>query len=106
MLLFDGEPSHGARKDALLVGPPVDLDDDLAMMSAREPTAAQVEVARAALAAVPGGERLLYARVDLVPGPDGAPVVLELELTEPSLFLRFAPGSADRLARAVAARLG
>ena len=105
VLLFDGEPSHGARKEALLVGPPVDLDDDLAMMSAREPSAAELAVARAAVAAVPGGERLLYARVDLVPGPDGAPVVMELELAEPSLFLRFAPGSAQRCARAVAARL-
>ena len=106
VLLFDGEPSHGARKDALLVGPPVDLEDDLAMMSAREPSRAELEVALAAVAAVPGQQRLLYARVDLVPGPDGTPVVMELELTEPSLFLRFAPGSARRCARAVAARLG
>ena len=30
---------------------------------------------------------LLYARVDLVPGDGGEPVLLELELTEPSLFL-------------------
>ena len=105
VLLFDGEPSHGARKQALLTGPPVDLDDDLAMMSEREPTAEQVEVARAAVAAVPHDGPLLYARVDLVPGPDGSPVVLELELAEPSLFLRYAPGSAQRCARAVAARL-
>ncbi len=105
VLLFDGAPSHGARKAPLLAGLPVDPDDDLAVMQAREPSPAELEVARAAVAAVPGGERLLYARVDLVPGPDGAPVVLELELTEPSLFLRYAPGSAQRCARAIAARL-
>ena len=35
----------------------------------------------------PAADRLLYARVDLIPGPDGEPVVVELELTEPSLFL-------------------
>ena len=41
------------------------------------------------LAAIPGGpKRLLYARVDLIPGPDGEPLLIELELTEPSLFLR------------------
>ena len=104
VLLFDGELSHGARKRALLTGAPVDLGDP-EMMSPVAPTAAEVDVARAALAAVPGGQPLLYARVDLVPGPDGEPVVLELELTEPSLFLRYAPGSAQRCARAVAARL-
>ena len=36
------------------------------------------------------GTDLLYARVDLIPGPDRAPVVLEIELTEPCLFLRHA----------------
>ena len=105
VLLLDGEASHGARKAALLAGMELDADDDLAVMSPREPAADQLAVARAALAAVPSAGPLLYARVDLVPGPDGSPVVMELELTEPSLFLRFAPGAAQRCARAVAARL-
>jgi hypothetical protein len=70
------------------------------------PSAAEAAVARAALAAVPGGgERLFDARVDLVPGPGGEPVVLELELLEPSLFLTHAPGAAGRLAAAIAGRL-
>ncbi len=38
---------------------------------------------------------LSYARIDLLPGPDG-PLLLEVELTEPSLFLRHAPESALR----------
>lgn len=45
----------------------------------------------------------LYCRVDLLPTPDG-PVVIELELTEPSLFLDRADGAADRFADAIAAR--
>ena len=54
---------------------------------------------------MPGGaDRLLYARVDLVHDDDGAPRLLELELTEPSLFLGHSDGAADRLAAAVAAR--
>jgi hypothetical protein len=70
------------------------------------PSATEAAVARAALAAVPGGgERLLDARVDLVPGPGGEPVVLELELLEPSLFLAHASGAAHRLAAAIAGRL-
>jgi hypothetical protein len=46
---------------------------------------------------------LLYARVDLVPGDDGEPLLLELELAEPSLFFGSAPGSARRWADAVRA---
>jgi hypothetical protein len=65
-------------------------------------TADQRAVAEQVLAAVPGGpERLLYARVDLVPGADGNPVLLELELTEPSLYLGYAAGAADRFAAAI-----
>jgi len=44
---------------------------------------------------------LLYARVDLIPDADGAPLLVELELAEPSLFLGTAPGSADRFADAI-----
>jgi glutathione S-transferase len=69
-----------------------------------EPTAAEMELAERALAAVPGGpERLAYARVDVVPDEAGEPVVLELELTEPSLFLNYADGAAERFAAVIAA---
>jgi hypothetical protein len=43
------------------------------------------------------GHDLLYARVDLLPGP----VLIELEVTEPSLFLRHSEGAAQRFAHAV-----
>ncbi|RSM39327.1 hypothetical protein DMA12_30115 [Amycolatopsis balhimycina DSM 5908] len=49
---------------------------------------------------------LLYARVDLVPGADGKPLLLELELTEPSLGFRQAdPAAATRFASAVRQQL-
>jgi glutathione synthase/RimK-type ligase-like ATP-grasp enzyme len=48
----------------------------------------------------------LYARVDLVEGPDGATCLIELELIEPNLYLSESSGSADVLAEAVATRLG
>jgi len=48
------------------------------------------------------GTAPLYARVDMVPGPDGQPVLMELELAEPSLFLHTSPGAAGRFAEAVA----
>jgi hypothetical protein len=47
------------------------------------------------------GRDQLYARVDLLPSPDG-PVVVELELTEPSLFLAHSAGAPDRFAAAIA----
>jgi hypothetical protein len=49
------------------------------------------------------GRPLAYARVDLVEDADGHPVVIELELTEPQLYLPFADGATDRLAGAVRA---
>jgi hypothetical protein len=100
--------SHGIRKGPLLTGPdlgdkPGEYDEEIAP---RVPSPAELALAAQALAAVPGGpERLLYARVDLFPGPDGAPVLAELELTEPSLFFGCAAGSADRLAEAILRRL-
>jgi hypothetical protein len=61
---------------------------------------AQRRVAEAALATVEGP--LLYGRVDVAPGPHGTPVVMELELIEPSLFLLQYPPALDRLADAIA----
>ena len=70
-----------------------------------EPSDAEIRTALAALAAVPGAETgaLLFARVDLVLDASGSPVVLELELIEPHLFLDTAPHGPSRLAEAVAA---
>ncbi|HZY69607.1 MAG TPA: hypothetical protein VFF67_01335 [Thermoplasmata archaeon] len=48
----------------------------------------------------------IYARIDLVPGPDGAPLLGEAELIEPDLFLRHHPRAPERLAGAIRARLG
>jgi hypothetical protein len=39
-------------------------------------------------------------------GPVDQPLLMEVELIEPELFLPFAPGSADALAQAVVASLG
>jgi len=103
VLCFEGEVSHAASKSALLqVGAGVRNDiDSRAFVTPTEPTGAQVDLAMAALAVV--GQPLLYDPVDLVPGPDG-PLLLELELTEPSLFLRHAEGAAARFAAAVRRR--
>lgn len=99
--------SHGARKGPMLTGPDEGtIDPGAEEITPREPTAAQLAVAAKALETIPGGaKRLLYARVDLIPGPDGEPLLVELELTEPSLFFRTAPAAAARMADAIVARL-
>ena len=65
-------------------------------------SSAELDVAAAAIAQIP--EQLLYARVDVI-GTSDAPMIMELELIEPELFLPMAPGSADRLAGAITGRL-
>ena len=67
------------------------------------PEAAELRVAAQALQAAPF-DTPLYARVDLIRDQHGDPVVLELELIEPSLFFPFAPGSAERFAAAAMTR--
>jgi hypothetical protein len=63
------------------------------------PSRAQMDLGDSALAvARRRAGSLTYARVDLVEGPDGRPMVLEVELVEPSLFLASGPGAAVRLA--------
>jgi hypothetical protein len=115
LLYFGGEFSHAVRKGPL-------LEPGMALVTAaykeesmltREPTSAELAVAGRFLDAVPstgaGVSRsdLLYARVDLVPGADGSPVLLELELSEPSMFLTLdgtdGAASAARFAAAIAA---
>jgi glutathione synthase/RimK-type ligase-like ATP-grasp enzyme len=64
-----------------------------------EPTGAELRAAEAALGQV--HEPLAYARVDLVEGEDG-PMVIELELIEPELFLGLEPSAPVRLAELAA----
>lgn len=110
LVFCDGEFSHAGRKAQILtagagIQGPVRGDATRGQVTAATATEAELDVARRALAAVPGGEDLLYARVDLIPGPDGAPLIVELELTEPNLYLEHGPGSAERFAKAIVARL-
>jgi len=107
LLFLRGVYSHAIRKGPMLVGPDggrVELYVE-EHITPRTPTAAELAVAEAALRAVPGGgSRLLYARVDLFDGGTG-PVVVEVELTEPSLFFRTAEGAAERFTAAVLSAL-
>jgi hypothetical protein len=104
LVFFARRLSHAMRKAAVLHGPDAGVDrrflpDGGLQLRPHQPSSAQLAVADLALANVPGGaDNLLYARVDLVPGDDGRPVLMELELTEPQLYFRHVPEAARRFA--------
>jgi hypothetical protein len=118
LLYFGGEFSHAVRKAPLLeLGMPLvtaafkpESMQPRAASPAELAAAGQVLDALPSTAAAVARRDLLYARVDLVPGADGSPTLLELELAEPSMFLTLdgADGadSAARFAAAIAARVG
>lgn len=93
LIFIDGELTHAVRKGRRFAGDAMDI-------SAAVPVAPEEEkLAREILSAV--HHPVLYARVDLVRGPDGRPQLMELELIEPALFLDRAPAAADRFAAAI-----
>lgn len=100
VLYLGGTFSHSIRKGPLLRRGAGMVEGLFAPEDIR-PRAADPEelaVAAAAYAAIPF-QRPAYARIDLLRDARGAPVVLELEMTEPSLFLDHSPGAATRFAR-------
>ena len=100
LVFFDGVLSHAVRK--------IPAKGDYrahpywgATVSPLSPSNAQLDAALAAIRAVPRPP--LYARVDLLERDDGAPLLIELELIEPYLFLDAT--TARTFARAIAERV-
>ncbi len=118
VVMIDGEVSHVLRKGAILAADevaPVRSDDDLGVAEVMyDPdlvlagTADDDELLLAERVIAGIRERFgvtpLYARVDMLRGPGGEPVLLELEAIEPNLYFDQAPGAVGRLADAIVAR--
>ena len=113
LIYLDGRFSHAVRKGPMLApstahavhGESLFIEENIV---ARTPDPAELAVGAAVLAELRDrfGADQLYARVDLLPSPAG-PVVVELELTEPSLFLQHGGEATDpaaTFATAIAAR--
>jgi len=100
LIYLAGRFSHAIRKGPLLRrgSAPTDALFAAEQITPRMPGADELLVAERALAALPFAAPL-YARVDLIRSEDVEPCLLELELTEPSLFFAHAPGAAGRLAQ-------
>ena len=102
LMVFGGRYSHAVRK----VAKPGDFrvqDDHGGTVHAYRPTAEQIELAERAAAAhhpVP-----VYGRVDMVRDNDGRLAVMELELIEPELWIRFHPPAAEAFAAGLVAFL-
>jgi len=97
LVWVDGELTHSVRKSHRFDG------DDEAVSSAMPITPAERQLAAQAIDAVEG--ELLYARIDVAPGPAGEPVVMELELIEPSMFFPQEPAALRRLVAGIQRRL-
>jgi glutathione synthase/RimK-type ligase-like ATP-grasp enzyme len=101
MIAIDGRVTHAVRKIPAAGDFRVHVEYG-GREVAHETEPAELELAARALEAV--GRPLLYARVDCVDTEKG-PMLMELELIEPSLFLPLAPPTAvAALGDAVAAR--
>jgi hypothetical protein len=101
LIFLGGSYSHAIHKQALLradVGVTERLWEQQ-VISAAEPRRDQQVLAENVMAAV---ARLVgpttYARVDVVDGSEGNPLVLEVEVVEPSLFLTHCSNAAPRIA--------
>lgn len=97
MIWIDGELSHAIRKAPRFSG-----DDE--QIEGPMPIAAE-ERALAEAALAPLASEILYGRVDMARDERGQPMVMELELIEPSLFFARRPGSAERLVAGLLRRL-
>lgn len=102
--------SHAFGKAAILDVDEPEREGDLFAreeISPRAPTSAEVDLARRVLAAPPVAAlgSLAYARVDVAPTATG-PVLMELELVEPSMYFHTDPSAAARAAAGFAALVG
>ncbi|MEW1721990.1 hypothetical protein [Streptomyces sp. NPDC093109] len=91
LVFFGGVLSHALRKGPVLTDIGVVDNARVAHPDLRthRPTPAETALATAALDAIPGQDRPLVARVDMALADDGSPVLMELELIEPNLFIAY-----------------
>ncbi len=96
LVWIDGQVTHAIRKTVRWQGEDESVSDGAMPISEAEHALADLAIA----AAREHGEPL-YARIDMAPGDDGAPILMELELIEPSLFFPQGPAGLARYAAAL-----
>ena len=106
LIFLDGSFSHAVKKKPLLIAGQGVTErpwEHMAWAGRAVPDRRELGVAEATLGVIRArmGAWPAYARVDLVNGPAGSPLVLEVEMIDPLLSLGADPGAAGRLASAV-----
>ena len=101
LVWIDGEVTHAVRKSPRFSGEDESVSEEV------EFTGDERLVAERAIEVVGDllSEPLLYARIDLAPDADGNPVVMELELIEPSLFFKQSTEALRRFVAAIQRRI-
>jgi hypothetical protein len=106
LVYLDGSFSHAFRKGAIFTGTEqthngMFLDEEI---TARTATAAELVLGNQVLSLL--AQRFtdspLYARIDMVTNHLGVPEIMEIELTEPSLYLHLDEGAPARAAKVLA----
>jgi hypothetical protein len=97
-VFVDGELTHAVRKRPRLAGDAEAVSEAVALAADERALAERV--------LGPWWSELLYGRVDLCRDEEGRPVVMEVELTEPSLYLLQCPEALDRLVEGIRLRAG
>lgn len=97
LIWIDGEFTHAVRKTPRFGGEDEHVSEAIAI--------APDELALGEHVLAPIAADLLYARVDVARDDAGAPLVMELELIEPSLYLLQHPPALDRLVGGIVRRL-
>ena len=101
LMFFDGAFSHAVKR--LPASREYRVQERFGgQTEPHQPGAALVERCAALMTMI--GFDCLYARVDVVETPDG-PLLMEVELIEPSLYFGSTPGAVDRFADALVRRL-
>ena len=106
LVFFDGTFSHAVVKRPVLQSGEGVVErpwERMAWAGLATPTSEEFTVAEQAMGVITDllGQRPVYGRVDLIAGPVGDPLVLEVELIDPYLSLDMEPGAATRLANAL-----
>jgi glutathione synthase/RimK-type ligase-like ATP-grasp enzyme len=97
LVYVDGAITHAIRKTPRFAGDVERVDGPMPI--------ADDERAVALAALAPYAADILYGRVDLARDATGQPLVMELEMIEPSLFFTRGPEALDRVIAALRARL-
>lgn len=104
IVTLDGAISHAIRKSPRFFDANESVSESALPIADDEAALATSAITFAAERAGVGSP-LMYGRVDMARDEGGAPMIMELELIEPSLFFGQHPPAADAWARAIARRL-